>query len=39
EVAYLLTIIPAAGITLLPLIYAVCLNNRQALMCMKKERP
>lgn len=29
----------AAGITLLPLIYAVCLNNRQALLCLKKERP
>ncbi|WP_261776382.1 hypothetical protein, partial [Salmonella enterica] len=24
---------------LLPLIYAVCLNNRQALLCLKKERP
>ncbi|WP_250663161.1 hypothetical protein, partial [Escherichia coli] len=22
----------------LPLIYAVCLNNRQALLCLKKER-
>ncbi|WP_254891014.1 hypothetical protein, partial [Salmonella enterica] len=31
--------IAAAGITLLPLIYAVCLNNRQTLLCLKKERP
>lgn len=39
EVAYRWTFIAAAGITLLPLIYAVCLNNRQALLCLKKERP
>lgn len=38
EVAYRWTFIAAAGITLLPLIYAVCLNNRQALLCLKKER-
>ncbi len=39
EVAYRWTFIAAAGITLLPLIYAVCLNNRNALLCLKKERP
>lgn len=39
EAAYRWTFIAAAGITLLPLIYAVCLNNRQALLCLKKERP
>ncbi|EKA1972510.1 MFS transporter [Salmonella enterica] len=39
DVAYRWTFITAAGITLLPLIYAVCLNNRKALLCLKKERP
>lgn len=39
EVAYRWTFIAAAGITLLPLIYAVCLNNRKALLYLKKERP
>ncbi|ELN91415.1 membrane transport protein [Salmonella enterica subsp. enterica serovar Enteritidis str. 22558] len=37
EVAYRWTFIAAAGITLLPLIYAVCLNNRQALLCLKRK--
>ncbi len=38
EVAYRWTFIAAAGITLLPLIYAVCLNNRQALLCYEKGK-
>lgn len=39
DVAYRWTFITAAGITLLPLIHAVCLNNRKVLLYLKKERP
>ncbi|HCC0888712.1 TPA: MFS transporter [Salmonella enterica] len=38
EAAYRWTFIAAAGITLLPLFYAVCLNNKKALLRLKKEK-
>lgn len=37
EAAYRWTFVAAAGVTLLPLIYAVCLNNRNVLLHLKKE--